>query len=94
MPLREFVSPSPAYSLLVERERALYGAWYEIFPRSEGCHVDEETGLWVSGTFRSAALRLPAIADMGFDVIYLTPIHPIGTTARKGRNNSLAAAAR
>jgi starch synthase (maltosyl-transferring) len=92
MPLREFVSTSPAYSLLVERERALYGAWYEIFPRSEGCHVDPETGLWVSGTFRSASLRLPAIADMGFDVIYLTPIHPIGTTARKGRNNSLAAA--
>ncbi len=91
VPLREFVSASPAYSLLVERERALYGAWYEIFPRSEGAHRDETTGEWVSGTLRSAAERLPAIADMGFDVIYLTPIHPIGTTARKGRNNSLAA---
>ncbi len=91
VPLREFVSPSPAYSLLVERERALYGAWYEIFPRSEGAHRDEKTGEWVSGTFRSAAKRLPAIADMGFDVVYLTPIHPIGTTARKGRNNTLTA---
>src|SRR6478736_2690476 len=91
VPLREFVSASPAYSLLVERERALYGAWYEIFPRSEGAHRDEKTGEWVSGTFRSAAERLPAIADMGFDVVYLTPIHPIGTTARKGRNNSLSA---
>ncbi|MEW1954050.1 alpha-1,4-glucan--maltose-1-phosphate maltosyltransferase [Terrabacter sp. NPDC080008] len=91
VPLREFVSSSPAYSLHVERERALYGAWYEIFPRSEGAHRDEETGEWVSGTFRTAAQRLPAIAAMGFDVVYLTPIHPIGTTARKGRNNSLAA---
>ena len=91
VPLREFVSASPAYSLLVERERALYGAWYEIFPRSEGAHRDEATGEWVSGTFRSAAERLPAIADMGFDVVYLTPIHPIGTTARKGRNNCLGA---
>lgn len=91
VPLREFLSPSPAYSLLVERELALYGAWYEIFPRSEGAHRDDKTGEWVSGTFRSAAKRLPAIADMGFDVVYLTPIHPIGTTARKGRNNSLTA---
>lgn len=91
VPLREFVSTSPAYTLLVERERALYGAWYEIFPRSEGAHRDEKTGDWVSGTFRSAAKRLPAIADMGFDVVYLTPIHPIGTTARKGRNNTLTA---
>ncbi|MER7071382.1 alpha-1,4-glucan--maltose-1-phosphate maltosyltransferase [Terrabacter sp. NPDC000476] len=91
VPLREFVSSSPSYALLVERERALYGAWYEIFPRSEGAHRDEKTGEWVSGTFRTAAERLPAIADMGFDVVYLTPIHPIGTTARKGRNNSLTA---
>ena len=92
VPLREFVSPTTAHSLLVERERALFGAWYEIFPRSEGCFRDKKTGLWTSGTFRTAALRLPAIADMGFDVVYLTPIHPIGTTARKGRNNTLTAA--
>ena len=90
-PLREFVSPTADYSLWVERELALYGAWYEMFPRSEGAHRDDETGEWVSGTFRSAAERLPAVADMGFDVVYLTPIHPIGTTARKGRNNALTA---
>ena len=91
LPLRELVSPSAAYHLLVERERALYGAWYEIFPRSEGAHYDEEQGRWVSGTLRTAAGRLPAIARMGFDVVYLTPVHPIGTTARKGPNNTLVA---
>ena len=75
-PLRDYVSPSAAYPLLVERERALYGAWYEIFPRSEGAVQDPETGKWTSGTLRTAAKRLPAIARMGFDVVYLTPIHP------------------
>ncbi len=91
-PLREMISPSADLPLLVERERALVGSWYEIFPRSEGAHLDESTGRWVSGTLRTAAQRLPAIADMGFDVVYLTPIHPIGTTARKGPNNTLDAA--
>ncbi|HEX2705027.1 MAG TPA: alpha-1,4-glucan--maltose-1-phosphate maltosyltransferase [Candidatus Lustribacter sp.] len=90
-PLREMVSPSPSYRLLVERERALYGAWYEFFPRSEGCHRDKKTGRWVSGTLRTAGDRLPAIAAMGFDVVYITPIHPIGSAAKKGRNNSLIA---
>jgi starch synthase (maltosyl-transferring) len=90
-PLRDYVSPSADHVLLVERERALYGAWYEIFPRSEGATFDEETGRWTSGTLRTAAERLPAIAGMGFDVVYLTPIHPIGTTARKGPNNTLDA---
>ncbi|GAB3434952.1 alpha-1,4-glucan--maltose-1-phosphate maltosyltransferase [Phycicoccus ginsengisoli] len=90
-PLRDVVSPSADLPLLVERERALYGAWYEIFPRSEGAVQDPETGTWTSGTLRTAAERLPAIADMGFDVVYLTPIHPIGTTARKGPNNTLGA---
>ena len=79
-----YVSPQRRYTLLVERERALYGAWYEVFPRSEGAHRDPETGRGGPGTFRTAAERLPAIADLGFDVVYLTPIHPIGTTARKG----------
>ena len=82
-------APSPDYPWLVERERALYGAWYEFFPRSEGCELDETTGLWKSGTFATAAERLPAVAAMGFDVIYLTPIHPIGTINRKGPNNTL-----
>jgi starch synthase (maltosyl-transferring) len=90
-PLRDYVTPSTAYPLLVERERALYGAWYEMFPRSEGAVQDPETGKWRSGTLRTAAKRLPAIARMGFDVVYLTPIHPIGTTARKGPNNTLDA---
>ena len=92
-PLREHVSPSPAYGLLIERERALAGAWYEIFPRSEGATYDIENHRWTSGTFRTAAERLPAIAAMGFDVVYLTPIHPIGQAAKKGPNNTLNATA-
>ncbi|MFC7406282.1 alpha-1,4-glucan--maltose-1-phosphate maltosyltransferase [Georgenia alba] len=90
-PLRDHVSPSATYPLRVDRERALYGSWYEIFPRSEGAHRDPATGEWVSGTLRTATERLPDIADMGFDVVYLTPVHPIGTTNRKGRNNTLEA---
>jgi starch synthase (maltosyl-transferring) len=84
-PLRELVTASQTLPLLVERERALYGSWYEFFPRSEG------TPERPHGTFRTAARRLPAIAAMGFDVVYLPPIHPIGTTFRKGRNNTLSA---
>ncbi len=88
-PLRDYVTASPDYPWLVERERALYGAWYEFFPRSEGARYDETTGLWRSGTLRTAAERLGAVAAMGFDVIYLTPVHPIGTINRKGPNNTL-----
>lgn len=91
-PLREHVTASDAYPLLVQRPLALAGAWYEMFPRSEGATYDEATGTWTSGTLRTAAERLPAVAAMGFDVVYLTPIHPIGTTYRKGRNNSLTPA--
>lgn len=90
-PLRDFVSPSLPYPLVVHRELAMCGAWYEIFPRSEGAYFDEKLGRWVSGTFTTAAKRLEGIAKMGFDVVYLTPIHPIGTTNRKGRNNTLVA---
>ncbi|MET9125753.1 alpha-1,4-glucan--maltose-1-phosphate maltosyltransferase [Streptomyces sp. NPDC004528] len=86
-PLRERVSRSLPLPLLVERERALFGSWYEFFPRSESGHLDPSA----HGTFRTAAERLPAIAEMGFDVVYLPPIHPIGTTFRKGPNNSLSA---
>jgi starch synthase (maltosyl-transferring) len=88
-PLRDHVSPTTDLPLLVERERALAGAWYEIFPRSEGATYDHENHRWTSGTFRTAAERLPAIAGMGFDVVYLTPIHPIGQAAKKGPNNTL-----
>ncbi|MGO1317150.1 MAG: alpha-1,4-glucan--maltose-1-phosphate maltosyltransferase [Cellulomonadaceae bacterium] len=90
-PLRDHVSLSATYPLTVDRELALAGAWYELFPRSEGAVYDAETKTWASGTLRTAAERLPAIAAMGFDVAYLTPVHPIGTTHRKGRNNSLTA---
>ncbi|MFG3208717.1 alpha-1,4-glucan--maltose-1-phosphate maltosyltransferase [Streptomyces tendae] len=86
-PLRDLVTSSEPLPLLVERERALYGAWYEFFPRSEGTPAQPH------GTFRTAARRLPAIAAMGFDVVYLPPVHPIGTTHRKGRNNTLTATA-
>ncbi|MFE9019500.1 alpha-1,4-glucan--maltose-1-phosphate maltosyltransferase [Streptomyces sp. NPDC007808] len=84
-PLRDLVTASDPLPLLVERERALYGAWYEFFPRSEG------TADRPHGTFRTAARRLPAIAAMGFDVVYLPPVHPIGTTHRKGPDNTLSA---
>ena len=91
-PLRELVSASRPAALQVDRERALYGSWYEFFPRSEGAVVDR-TGHHppISGTLRTAAERLPAVAAMGFDVVYLPPIHPIGRAYRKGPNNSLEA---
>ncbi|TDB85173.1 alpha-1,4-glucan--maltose-1-phosphate maltosyltransferase, partial [Actinomadura sp. KC216] len=91
-PLRDLLTVSDWYPLVVHRQRALYGAWYEFFPRSEGATIDPlgRRGP-TSGTFRTATKRLPAIADMGFDVIYLPPIHPIGTTHRKGPNNTLDA---
>jgi starch synthase (maltosyl-transferring) len=88
-PLRELVTvagPFPAYA---DRERALYGSWYEFFPRSEGAVQDPATGAITSGTFATAAKRLDAVAAMGFDVIYLPPIHPIGEVNRKGPNNTL-----
>ncbi|QDI68957.1 alpha-1,4-glucan--maltose-1-phosphate maltosyltransferase [Streptomyces calvus] len=84
-PLRELVTSSDPLPLLVERERALFGSWYEFFPRSEGTPEQPH------GTFDTAARRLPAIAAMGFDVVYLPPVHPIGTTFRKGPNNTLNA---
>ncbi|NUP34734.1 MAG: alpha-1,4-glucan--maltose-1-phosphate maltosyltransferase [Streptomycetaceae bacterium] len=91
-PLRDLITSSPRYPLQVERQRALFGSWYEMFPRSEGAQVDPE-GLRppVSGNFRTAMERLPAIAAMGFDVLYLPPIHPIGRAYRKGPNNGLEA---
>jgi len=90
-PLREHLTASRAYPLVVHRTLALAGSWYEMFPRSHGATFDEATQRWTSGTLHTAANQLPRIAAMGFDVVYLTPIHPIGTTYRKGRNNALAA---
>ena len=87
-PIRDFVDCSQSYPLQVDRERALFGSWYELFPRSEGAHKLPD-GTVVSGTFATAAKRLETVAQMGFDVVYLPPIHPIGKTNRKGANNSL-----
>ncbi len=92
-PLRELVTRSRPLTVQVDRERALYGAWYEFFPRSEGVQIDPMgRRAPASGTLRTAAKRLDAIAAMGFDVVYLPPVHPIGTTFRKGRNNTLTPA--
>jgi starch synthase (maltosyl-transferring) len=91
-PLRDLVTASEPQPLRVERERALYSAWYELFPRSEGAVVDPDGRRPPrSGTFATAARRLPAVAAMGFDVVYLPPIHPIGRSHRKGPNNTLVA---
>jgi starch synthase (maltosyl-transferring) len=82
-----FASRSPELPLVVDRERARFGAWYELFPRSQGRDPKHP----MATTFADAEWRLPGIAEMGFDVVYVPPIHPIGRTNRKGRNNSLDA---
>jgi starch synthase (maltosyl-transferring) len=84
-PVRDLVSASRRYPLTVDRRAAAFSSWYEFFPRSEGATLDPPR----SGTFATAAARLPAIAAMGFDVVYLPPIHPIGHAFRKGPNNTL-----
>src|SRR4051812_2689333 len=71
--------------LMADRERARAGAWYEMVPRSQGTVPGKH------GTFKDCAARVPEVAALGFDVLYLTPIHPIGHTNRKGKNNSLKA---
>ncbi|WP_121256335.1 alpha-1,4-glucan--maltose-1-phosphate maltosyltransferase [Nocardioides ferulae] len=88
-PLRELLTVEGPFPLYADRRRALYGSWYEFFPRSEGATQDPDTGAVTSGTFRTAAQRLDAVAAMGFDVIYLPPVHPIGEVNRKGPNNTL-----
>jgi starch synthase (maltosyl-transferring) len=70
------VTAADPMPLWVDRERGLFSAWYELFPRSEG-------------GFNGATKRLRAVAEMGFDVVYLPPIHPIGRSFRKGKNNTL-----
>ena len=69
----------------VDRERARFSAWYEMFPRS--CSPDPKR----AGTFADVEARLPYVAGMGFDVLYFPPIHPIGQSRRKGRNNAVEA---
>lgn len=87
-PMTTISSESEEAVIRVERARAGLGSWYEFFPRSEGAKKRAD-GSWQSGTFRTAAKRLAPVAAMGFDVVYLPPIHPIGTTFRKGPNNTL-----
>ncbi|MEH1101430.1 alpha-1,4-glucan--maltose-1-phosphate maltosyltransferase [Micromonospora sp. CPCC 205561] len=90
-PVRELVTTGDEHRLWVDRRRALFSAWYEFFPRSEGAIPATVDAPARSGTFATAVERLPGVAAMGFDVLYLPPIHPIGRVNRKGRNNSLTA---
>ena len=83
-PAREAVVESDALEVLVDPVKARFSAWYEMFPRSargDGRHA----------TFKDVVERLPYVQELGFDVLYFPPIHPIGTTARKGKNNAVAA---
>jgi starch synthase (maltosyl-transferring) len=82
---RSDLSRSEGVPLMIERERARTGAWYEMVPRSQGRVPGQH------GTFADCIARLPDLAAQGFDVLYLPPIHPIGSTNRKGRNNALCA---
>lgn len=79
------VSSDIVYPLMVERREARFASWYELFPRSQSARPGAH------GTFLDVIERLPAIRDMGFDVLYFPPIHPIGLRNRKGKNNSLNA---
>ncbi|MEY3973449.1 MAG: hypothetical protein RJA71_761 [Actinomycetota bacterium] len=87
-PLRRLITATQHFPIRADHERALVGAWYEFFPRSEGAKVAGD-GKIISGTFKTAELRLPAVAAMGFDILYLPPVHPIGVNFRKGKNNTL-----
>jgi starch synthase (maltosyl-transferring) len=82
---RRFRGRSKTYRIDAERTEARFASWYELFPRSESGEASRH------GTFRDVIGRLPAIRDMGFDVLYFPPIHPVGATNRKGRNNALKA---
>lgn len=86
-PVRRLVTQGPVREVWVDRERAAFGSWYELFPRSTG-GVDAK-GAPVHGTFATTAQSLDRVAAMGFDVVYLPPIHPIGRENRKGPNNTL-----
>jgi len=88
-PLRHFLTRTSEYRIFVERRKALVSSWYEIFPRSTG-GVDEN-GNPIHGTFATTADELPRIKEMGFDTVYLPPIHPIGKINRKGKDNTLVA---
>src|ERR1700692_4248196 len=84
--LRPALTRSQLFPFVADRPRARAGAWYEMVPRSQGKTPGQH------GTFQDCIARLPDVAAMGFDVVYLTPIHPIGRINRKGRNNAVTAA--
>jgi starch synthase (maltosyl-transferring) len=86
-PVRDLLTRGTPHRVQVDRTRALFGSWYELFPRSTGGW--DANGNPVHGTFTTALDALPRVADMGFDVVYLPPIHPIGEVNRKGPNNTL-----
>ncbi|HEV7472066.1 MAG TPA: alpha-1,4-glucan--maltose-1-phosphate maltosyltransferase [Pseudonocardia sp.] len=88
-PVRELITRGRTQQVYVDRPRALFGSWYELFPRSTGGR--DETGRAVHGSFVTAAKELDRVAQMAFDIVYLPPIHPVGTMHRKGRNNSVFA---
>ncbi|MEY4349849.1 MAG: hypothetical protein RL719_1146 [Actinomycetota bacterium] len=90
-PIRSLETLSDEFTINCERTLAGCGAWYEFFPRSEGAKYDAKTKTWTSGTFKTATKRLSAVASMGFEVLYMPPIHPIGVAFRKGPNNTLTA---
>jgi starch synthase (maltosyl-transferring) len=81
--LREFATRSAEYRIESERKRAEFSSWYELFPRSQSGDPGRH------GTFDDVIARLPAVREMGFDTLYFPPIHPIGRTNMKGKNNSL-----
>ncbi len=95
-PVRDLLTSSPRYPLWIDRSRALYGSWYEFFPRSIGAELAGDPTAPARparhGTLKDATEHLDYVASMGFDVVYLPPIHPIGAVNRKGPNNTLAAA--
>jgi len=85
-PDRTFISTFPVIlPLVVDRERARYSTWYELFPRSASSEPGHH------GRFRDVVERLPYVAELGFDILYFPPIHPVGREKRKGKNNALVA---
>jgi starch synthase (maltosyl-transferring) len=85
LPPEDLISYPHELQVVVDRARARFASWYELFPRSTSTIPGEH------GTFADAERALPRIAQLGFDVVYLPPIHPVGVTNRKGKNNSLVA---
>ena len=88
-PVRDLLTHGKPYRIWVDRTKAMFSSWYELFPRSTGGR--DKNGKPVHGSFSTTEKELKRIADMGFDVVYFPPIHPIGEVNRKGRDNSLTA---